>query len=246
VPTATLTFFFCRTLHLRDEGALGSEEHGSEAQCVYDERRLRCSLLRPGTTDVGRPVVEHDVESGDAVGVHEPPHRGTALGGGDVLGERVGPADGAYGNEVDADNEGTHGSMVDGHLDPPSRRGAEVKHRARRREEAEPRVELEQLERRATPVPLLLGEVVELVLTLLPLRLAHLRRRRRRDFPARGWELGFLEMLLLRALRFRWLLSCWVIAALVVFVGKSVANTGRDRMSGSWAWAWAFFVYEPL
>jgi hypothetical protein len=37
---------------------------------------------------------------------------------------------------------------------------------------------------------LLLGEVVELVLALLPLRLAHLRRRRR-DFPARGWGLGF-------------------------------------------------------
>jgi len=134
--------------------------------------------------------VEHDVEGGDAVGVHKPPHRGAALGGGDILGERVGTTDGADGDEVDADDEGSHGGMVDGHLDPPSWRGTEVEHRASRREEAEPRVELEQLERRATPVPLLLGEVVELVLTLLPLRLAHLRRRRG-DFPARGWGLGF-------------------------------------------------------
>lgn len=136
---------------------------------------MRCGLLRPVTTDVGRPVVEHDVERGDAVGVHQPPHRGTALGGGDVLDERVGAADGADGHEVDAHDEGSHGGMVDGHLDPPSRRGAEVEHRARRREEAEPRVELEQLEGRATPVPLLLGEVVELVLPALPLRLTHLR-----------------------------------------------------------------------
>lgn len=169
--------------------------------------------------------MEHDVEGGDAVGVHEPPHSCAAFGGSDVLGERVGPADGADGDEVDPDDEGSHGGMVDGHLDPPSRRGAEVEHRPRRRQEAEPRVELEQLERRATPVPLLLGEVVVLVLALLPLRLAHLRRRRR-DFPASGWGLGF----------WRWFCSTLrrrlSYADLVIFVRRAPWRVGRDWVMG--------------
>jgi hypothetical protein len=128
--------------------------------------------------------VEHNVEGRDAVGVHQPPHGGAALGGGDVLGERVGAADGADGHQVDADDEGADRGMVNGDLHPPSRRGAEVEHGARCRDEAVARVELEQLEGRTTPVPLVLGEVVELVLPLLPLGLTHLLRlcfnRRRR------------------------------------------------------------------
>ncbi|XBI30916.1 hypothetical protein VPH35_054558 [Triticum aestivum] len=52
-------------------------------------------------------------------------------------------------------------------------RGHQVEHGARRREEPEAVVELLQLEGRAAPVALLLGEVVVLVLPLPPLRLAH-------------------------------------------------------------------------
>ena len=82
-------------------------------------------------------------------------------------------ADGADEHEVDADDEGADGGTGDGHLNPAPRRRAEVEHGARRRDEPEAVVELLQLEGRVAPVALLLGEVVVLVLPLLPLRLAH-------------------------------------------------------------------------
>jgi hypothetical protein len=64
--------------------------------------------------------VENDVERGDALGVHEPPHgRATPGGGGDVLREGDRAADGADAREVDADDEGAGGGASDGDLQPP-------------------------------------------------------------------------------------------------------------------------------
>jgi hypothetical protein len=51
--------------------------------------------------------VKHGIEGYDSVGIRQHPDGGVTLGG-DVLGEQVGAADGADGDEVDADDERSH------------------------------------------------------------------------------------------------------------------------------------------
>lgn len=90
--------------------------------------------------------MENDVEGGAPVGLHEALDGGAASRGGDVLDERVGAADGADGEDVDSDNEGSDRGVADGDLKPASRGRAEVQDGAGGGEEAVLGVELEKLE----------------------------------------------------------------------------------------------------
>ena len=89
--------------------------------------------------------MKDDVESAAAVVVHELLDAGLALGPGDVFLDGDGAADGGDGGEVHADHKVVHGHALDRHLHPPSGGGAEVENGARRFQEVELVVELDQL-----------------------------------------------------------------------------------------------------
>lgn len=130
--------------------------------------------------------MEDDVEGGAAVLVHEAFDGGAASGGGDVLGEGVGAADGADVVKVDGDDKGADGGALDGDLGPAAGGGAEVEDGAGGAEEAELGVELGELKRRAGAVARLPGKTVVLVLPLLALHLLpHLCERLQSQ--VRGW-----------------------------------------------------------
>lgn len=167
--------------YLGNKGAFRSQEISGQPDRIHDQGRLGGGFLRPGASNVRRPIMEDDIEGGAAVGVHKALDGSTAFGGGDVLDKGVSTANRSDWEEINAEDERAYGSMINSYLEPPAGSGAKVEDGAGGGEEPVFGVELEELEGGARAVALLLGEVVILVLTLLPLHLAHRRRRSSRS-----------------------------------------------------------------
>ena len=134
--------------------------------------------------------MQHDVKSNAPAVGHCLLDGRAATRRGDVFHQGGGTADGADGEEVEAEDEGTGGRAGDGDLKPAAGGGAEVEHAAGAVEEPELVVELEELEGGARAVALLLGEMVELVQPLLSLGFPHrgflalsLRRQGTKEIP---------------------------------------------------------------
>ena len=66
-------------------------------------------------------------------------------------------------DDVDAHDHGRGGACLGAHLRPRAGRAAQVEHNASLAQQVVLFVELDQLERRTRPEPLLLGQVVEFV-----------------------------------------------------------------------------------
>ena len=131
--------------YLGDQCALGSQELRGELGRVNNQGVLRGGLGGPGATDIGRAVVEDQVEGGAGLLLHEAAELGDALGSGDVLLNGEGAADGGDGDEVNADDEAADGDALDGDLHPTAWSGAEIEDGVGGVEEGVLGVELEKL-----------------------------------------------------------------------------------------------------
>lgn len=98
---------------------------------IDNEGVLAHSLLGPGATNIGRAVVQDQVEGDAAVLGHEGLDPGPALGLGDVLLDGEGATYWRNGDEVDAKYEAADGYALDRHLHPASGGCAEIKDRVR-------------------------------------------------------------------------------------------------------------------
>lgn len=161
-------------IYLCDEISFRSQQLRGKLHRVNNQRILAGGLLRPRTADIRRAIMQHQVECWATVFRHDPPNSGPALGISDILLQRDGAAYGSNRIEIDADYEASDGHPLDADLHPSSWSGAEVEHGASRAEEAEFGVELHELPSSSRSVAVLLGEVIELVQTMLSLHFPHL------------------------------------------------------------------------
>lgn len=144
-------------MYFSNESSFRRQKLRSKLHRINNQSVLTRRLLRPSTTDVRRPIVQHQIERPASVLAHEPLDGGPALGLGDVLLDADGAAHGADGDEVDPDDEAADGDSLDGYLHPAAGGGAEVEDAAGGAEEAELGVELDELPCRAGSVAVFFG-----------------------------------------------------------------------------------------
>jgi len=147
---------------LGDEVSVGREELGRELQGSQHKLVLRESILNPGSTDVGRTVVD------DSVGLPclEVATNGrAALVGGNVALEGDCFRDGLDWRKIDTNDQTLDRHGLGGDLHPRTGRGTQIDKTSRLLEEAIFLVQLDQLEGGTSAVALLFGEMVVFIQT---------------------------------------------------------------------------------
>lgn len=148
---------------LGDEIPTANQKLSSQFHRIDNQSVLAHRLLRPSPTDVGRPVVDNQIEGLDAVLLEHLLDLGPALGARDVLLDRDAVFDGADGDEIDTEDEAADGGFLDGDLHPTPGGGAEIEDGSGFVEEGVLGVELDELVGGSRAEAALLGEAVVLV-----------------------------------------------------------------------------------
>lgn len=117
--------------------------------------------------------MQHNIEGSDSVFSEKPLNGGAALRVSDILLNGEGAANGADREEIDTDDERADGDALNGDLHPTSGGGAEIEDGVSAGEEGVLGIELDELEGGTRTEALFLGEMVELVQTMLSLDLSH-------------------------------------------------------------------------